>query len=854
MTCRSQTVRTVPEPASQHADPVHAEQCLKATKYLAIAIAILAILAAVAWYLRDSIIQRLSGTVLSQYGLTLIDVSLDALATGNASISYLKLRHDNGATIVINEFRFPIGKAPGGIRRFTADRVSIDTSGVNDTEALDVAQSMAQVLSLPAGLPNTSVAIAEFSLPPYPTLRDVRWASTDNKQVLQARLDTVALTAEIAQTASTTFQARISAASGAATDPAQLVDIGMRQTESGFSLSGAADLMLPAAAVIARSLAQAFGGSLAGIEFASGAAGLRFDAEIPEDPSRNGTLNATLTPSGPFEFAYSPSPGVVELVKASSASPIAVKTTLPGLQWAIELRQATLVVSYGPWHEIPVSVRDLSCGNGPACGASIGVVFADADLLSASAAKFRLSASGSIRFADDGIRVLVRPDAELTLTDVSGAGLALARLDARLPAEAALRVSDAGWHVEAGDLTARMESLSPGEGIAVSTTVNLHRLVAGATSGPASVTAAFDAPPGQLHWDQLSIALPGARGDFSLQSDAVDVVMTTVGLHRDADIRVQHQLGSNTGQLTLQNAALSFRPRKLSGRVSPWPYDWDVRAGTVSGELQLKWRKPASDWQLDGRASIQLTDVAGFYAANAFTGLSTRIDAAYRSATGFSVAPARIAVGLVEIGLPIENISAECTLHPEALSVDVDQLRMTAFHGIVTADPFTFQLGRERNSLLLRAESIELTELLTLQEFEAIKLTGSVSAELPVTIEGNEVSIDGGRLTGVAPGVIRYLPEIVAGGSGTAAAGTPGIDYVTRALSNFQYETLSSRVDYSDNGDLTLQLRLAGRNPDMKDNRPIVLNLSVEDNIPQLLRSLQAARAVEEVLEKRLVK
>ncbi len=77
---------------------------------------------------------------------------------------------------------------------------------------------------------------------------------------------------------------------------------------------------------------------------------------------------------------------------------------------------------------------------------------------------------------------------------------------------------------------------------------------------------------------------------------------------------------------------------------------------------------------------------------------------------------------------------------------------------------------------------------------------------------------------------------------------------MTQALSNFQYETLTASVDYSKDGDLKLQMQLTGRNPDMESNRPIVLNLGVENNIPQMLKSLQAARAVEEILERRLAK
>ena len=47
-------------------------------------------------------------------------------------------------------------------------------------------------------------------------------------------------------------------------------------------------------------------------------------------------------------------------------------------------------------------------------------------------------------------------------------------------------------------------------------------------------------------------------------------------------------------------------------------------------------------------------------------------------------------------------------------------------------------------------------------------------------------------------------------------------------------------------------MHLTGRNPDLEEKRPVVLNLGIENNIPQMLRSLRAARAAEEILERRL--
>jgi hypothetical protein len=153
----------------------------------------------------------------------------------------------------------------------------------------------------------------------------------------------------------------------------------------------------------------------------------------------------------------------------------------------------------------------------------------------------------------------------------------------------------------------------------------------------------------------------------------------------------------------------------------------------------------------------------------------------------------------------------------------------------------------ETNDIILRPKSIQLQFIIDLVEFEDIELKGSISGVLPVTITDKSLTITDGRLESDPPGgVIRYRP-----GTGEGAAlSDSGLGLVTQALSNFQFESLTADVNYLENGDLKLQMQLTGMNPDLDDKQPVILNLGVENNIPQLLRSLQATRSVMEILEK----
>jgi len=828
------------------------QSAMKVTKYLVIALAIIAILASIAWYLRNTIIHRISGPLLQEYGVTVTDVSLDALATSNATISYLELEHENGTTIAIDELTLSLGKSRTGTKTFTAEKITIDVSSARDSEPLALAQLIDQMLLLPDSLPNTMINVTQLGIAPYPTMREIRWVLTESMQTLSASVDSVNLSAEIIRTDQASHEGVVSVTDTFANVAQQSITVDIRQTDTGISLSGAPVLDLPAWASIATSIAASFGITPAGVEVGAGTAELAFDIEMPYDASQTASMEAQITPSTPVQFVYAGTPDAVTSVSMESSSPIEFETKFPQLEWSGKQQQALLRVSYGQWSEIPVSLSNVSCKTGPACFMNIEVAAGATDLEFATASRLALSATQDIVFRDGGLRVYVHPDADFVVTGLSGPDIALARLNARLISGATLELADTGWQLSAESLDADIQSLSLDENLAITAPVSLRNIVVSESDQVMSATVIVGSPSAQAAWDDRVIVLPGFKGDVSLQGAGLMLALATVGLHDDkeATIQARHNLDSDTGQLSMQDVALSFGSQGLAGRVSPWPYDWDISAGTFSGELQLNWDKPDSDWLLDGEAAIHMTDLAGAYADTAFAGLSTSLQAGYDPAKGFTAKPAKIAIALIEVGLPIENITADYTLNPNALSVEFENLRMTAFGGVIQADPFSYQLGRDRNSLVLRAESIETTELLTLKEFEAIELSGSIAAELPVIIEGNAVTIVNGRLTGEAPGgVIRYLAGIAPDDTGATS-----IDLVTRALSNFQYETLTASVDYSKDGDLKLQMQLTGRNPDMESNRPIVLNLGVENNIPQMLRSLQAARAVEEILERRLAK
>jgi hypothetical protein len=349
------------------------------------------------------------------------------------------------------------------------------------------------------------------------------------------------------------------------------------------------------------------------------------------------------------------------------------------------------------------------------------------------------------------------------------------------------------------------------------------------------------------------IIAPVVRADLSATNDRVSATARVStpegGLSGAAEL--SHDLEQERGELTLQRAAIEFDTLALSGVFTAWPYDWDVEAGRASATAGLRWRRSDGGFAYEGTAAINADSVAGRYADIGILGFDGRLEAELDSTTGVSFEPARFDVALVDIGFPVEDISGIATPSIDESAVTVSELSMNVLGGTVTVDPFRYDLEADTNQLMLRASGIQLPLMAGLADLETVTISGSVSGEIPVTIRGNNVIIDDGHLENDAPGgVIRY-----GGGAATGVVDDDSqLGVVTRTLRNFEFDSLTSAVDYSQDGDLVLQMRLKGINPDVDPTQPVILNLNVENNVPQMLRSLQATRSIEDVLERQLSK
>jgi len=349
------------------------------------------------------------------------------------------------------------------------------------------------------------------------------------------------------------------------------------------------------------------------------------------------------------------------------------------------------------------------------------------------------------------------------------------------------------------------------------------------------------------------VLAPVVRADLSGSNDRVSATVrfSAPGGGLSGAAVLSHNLVEARGALSLENAAIAFDTLNLSGIFTDWPYDWDIAAGTGTAAAEIRWERSAAGFAYQGTGALIADSLAGRYADIGFLGFETRLDFELDSATQLALEPAKFDIALVDVGFPIENISGMATPDIEEAAITVNSLTMDVLGGRVTADPFRYDLDADTNQLTLRASGVQLPLMAGLADLESVTISGTVSGEIPVTIRGNKVIIDDGRLENDPPGgVIRY-----GGGAATGVVDDDSqLGLVTRTLRNFEFDSLTSAVDYSQDGDLVLQMRLEGINPDVDPTQPVILNLNVENNVPQMLRSLQATRSIEDVLERQLSK
>lgn len=353
----------------------------------------------------------------------------------------------------------------------------------------------------------------------------------------------------------------------------------------------------------------------------------------------------------------------------------------------------------------------------------------------------------------------------------------------------------------------------------------------------------------------FSLNTPALAGSLDFADGALAAVFDlAVGQEADTEAPllrgvVNHSLEEKSGrlELTLQETAFT-ESRPASGLFTQSSINLDVIAGTMAGSATMSWLESNDEWQVSGPVSLRLDELSGHVEDTLLVGFSTEALGAMQGWTQLSSEAGLMArIDVVDIGLPIRNVQWQYSFDTARQELRVRELNSELFGGKVEIADFRLEPGNLDQDLTVVLSRLNLETIVGLAGYPQLLVDGLISGYIPLTLNSGQILVNDGLVGALNPGgTIRYTP------ASTANAINPSVQLLNDALSNYQYETLDTRVFYDDKGDLRMEVQLRGVNPDMNGGQPINLNVNVTDNIPSLLRSLKAGQQVSERLEQRI--
>jgi len=157
-----------------------------------------------------------------------------------------------------------------------------------------------------------------------------------------------------------------------------------------------------------------------------------------------------------------------------------------------------------------------------------------------------------------------------------------------------------------------------------------------------------------------------------------------------------------------------------------------------------------------------------------------------------------------------------------------------------------FSRVKPQPPVIVEVQGLDLAKVL--QQYPSEKLVGQgvFDGQLPLLLgaEGWEVK-DGSLLARAPGGSLRILSEQ----AGNEAA-DDSMALIRRALKEYAFSEMRVTVNYRTTGELQLAIATIGRSEELK--RDVNLNVNLTENVPELLKSIAAHRALPQQIEQSL--
>src|SRR5512146_1063715 len=325
--------------------------------------------------------------------------------------------------------------------------------------------------------------------------------------------------------------------------------------------------------------------------------------------------------------------------------------------------------------------------------------------------------------------------------------------------------------------------------------------------------------------------------------------------------QLEHMLVNGRGTLRGTLGPVTFDPAQFRLRqlFSPWPYPADATGGSVTVAFEAAWAEDAQHhMQIQtGSTEVVVENLAAQYGEFTIAGLNAKVNLVAKGQEKIATSlPAEIKIVSVNTGVEVTNIAltaqGEWDLRKPLPVLEVRDFSGKLLGGVVTSQGVRADLARPPYSFTLLVRQLDLQKVLSLEQQKGLQGSGLLDGSIPVTVGSHGVTGKDGHLEARPPGgVIRY--EASREATKAVMQANANMQLVLQALNNFHYNVLQVSADYAVDGRLNVKARLEGKNPDQKKSPPIHFNLTVQEDIPALLKSLRLVQDIEESVRKKFV-
>ncbi|WP_158681694.1 intermembrane phospholipid transport protein YdbH family protein [Microbulbifer pacificus] len=304
----------------------------------------------------------------------------------------------------------------------------------------------------------------------------------------------------------------------------------------------------------------------------------------------------------------------------------------------------------------------------------------------------------------------------------------------------------------------------------------------------------------------------------------------------------QHNLETAKGQLTLNLPQVEFSPKNtLSRALQGLPID--IVGGSLSAGVSLHW--PPSENNI---LKLAFRDTAIQHNDSYAVGINTQIVLQQKAGSWIMPTSAPVSVNSVDTGVALNNLHFALSLAANG-DLTLGNFSAELLEGALTADRLRWNINGEERHSKLQFTGLSIGALAREMEATNFAASGLLDARIPITTDRQGVTVDNGTVQSRPPGGrLRYYGAFSPGMLGS----NPQLKLLAGALEDYNYRDISGTMSYPLSGDLKLNLKLTGRSAAIDANRDLIINLNLENNVPSMLRSLQASRDLTDVLERQV--